>query len=178
MNISNYNKIMIIGNNGSGKSYFAKELSKITKLPLIHLDLEYWLPDWKQVSQIEWSRKQAEFTAKEKWIIDGNYTETMEVRFEKAELIIFLDINRLVCLLSVLKRRHRVRSDFPDYLKYEFNKEFLKFCKRLLEFPKMRKQVIIELHNKYPDKTFLVINKRRLVNKILKQWKEECFISE
>jgi len=40
LNISDYNRIIIVGNNGSGKSFLSKELSVITGLPLIHLDAD------------------------------------------------------------------------------------------------------------------------------------------
>ena len=58
LNLLDYKKIMIIGNNGSGKSYFAKELSKITNMPLFHLDLEFWKPNWEHISENEWIEKQ------------------------------------------------------------------------------------------------------------------------
>jgi hypothetical protein len=31
-----------------------------------------------------------ELTAKEKWIIDGNHTDTMELRFKAADIVIYL----------------------------------------------------------------------------------------
>ena len=42
-----YRKVIVLGNNGSGKSYFSKKLADKTKLPLIHLDLLYWLENWE-----------------------------------------------------------------------------------------------------------------------------------
>jgi len=45
LNIFGYNRIMIVGNNGSGKSFLAKKLAVITGLPLVHLDMEFWRPN-------------------------------------------------------------------------------------------------------------------------------------
>lgn len=66
LNILGYSRIIIVGNNGSGKSFLAKELSVITGLPLIHLDVEFWRPNWEQPPKEEWIKKQMELTSKEK----------------------------------------------------------------------------------------------------------------
>jgi adenylate kinase family enzyme len=42
LDIFGYNRmIIVVGNNGSGKSFLSKELSVITGLPLVHLDVEF-----------------------------------------------------------------------------------------------------------------------------------------
>ena len=44
MNIHQYNRIVVLGLNGSGKSWFSRELAAIMGLPLIHLDAGFWQP--------------------------------------------------------------------------------------------------------------------------------------
>lgn len=165
--------MIIVGNNGSGKSFLSEELSVITGLPLVHLDVEFWRPNWEKPSKEEWLKKQTKLISKEKWIIDGNHTDTMELRFETADIIIFLDINRFVCLAGVLKRLGKKRSDFPQYLEEKLDGGFFRLCKGLWRFSKTRKRTIIGLHKKYPDKTFFVIKGRRKMNKLLSQWRKE-----
>lgn len=116
MDIREFKRIIIIGNNGSGKSYLSKQLSRILKLPLIHLDLAYWGQNWKPTPRKEWEKKQLEITSKDKWIIDGNHTSVLETRFQRTDLIIFLNINRITCLLRVLKRIGEKRTDMPSHL--------------------------------------------------------------
>lgn len=173
MNIFVYSRIIIIGNNGSGKSFLAKELSDITGLPIIHLDVEFWGPNWEQPTKEKWIMKQNELISKEKWIIDGNHTGTMELRFKSADLIIFLDINRLVCLLGVFRRYGKKRSDMPQHLEERFDLEFFKFLKGLWTFNKTRKRTIMKLHEKYLHKSFFVIDSRRKMKKFLNQWRDE-----
>lgn len=173
LDIFRYNRIIIVGNNGSGKSFLTKELSVITGLPLVHLDVEFWRPNWEKPPKDEWIKKQTEFTSKDNWIIDGNHSDTMEMRFKSADLIIFLDINRFTCLISVFKRYGKKRSDMPQYLNERFDIEFLKFFKGLWNFSKTRKRIILELHEKYPNKPFFVIGTRRKKNDLLDQWREE-----
>jgi adenylate kinase family enzyme len=54
LDIFAYNRIIIVGNNGSGKSFLAKELSAITGLPLVHFDVEFWRPNWEEPPKEEW----------------------------------------------------------------------------------------------------------------------------
>ena len=42
-------KVIVIGSPGAGKSVFSKKLSKITKLPLYHLDMIYHKKDGTQI---------------------------------------------------------------------------------------------------------------------------------
>lgn len=167
MDILKYNRIVIIGNNGSGKSFLSKELSTLTGLPTIHLDTEFWRPNWTHLTREEWIEKQNEFISKEKWIIDGNHSSTMELRFKAADLIIFLDINRLVCLLGVFKRHGKKRADMPHYLEERFDLEFLKFLKFLWTFKKTRRDPIMELKEKYSHTPFLTLKNRKEINNLL-----------
>ncbi|MCL2397141.1 MAG: hypothetical protein FWC93_03655 [Defluviitaleaceae bacterium] len=106
MNIFDYRRIAVLGNNGSGKSYLPKKLANATGLPAIHLDTHFWLPNWQTPPEDEWLKKVAGFTAMDRWIIDGNvsYGESMDLRFKRADLIIFLDTNPLICIAGVIKR--------------------------------------------------------------------------
>lgn len=175
MNIFEYNRIIIVGNNGSGKSYLSKELSDITGLPLVHLDVEFWRPNWQMPSKEDWEKKIIELISEEKWIIDGNVNHggTLELRNEATDLIIFLDINRFVCLSGVFKRHGKKRSDLPQHLEEKWDKDFFRFLKGLWCFSKTRKRTIIDSQKKHPDKPLFVIKSRREMNKWLNQWRDE-----
>ena len=166
-----YNRIILIGCMGSGKSWTAKRIAEITGYPLFHLDVEHWKPGWVMSSKEEKIARQQEIISGEKWIVDGTYGSTMELRFAAADLIIYLEINRLVCMCSAARRTGKKRSDLPDYLEEPniFNKEFFQFCKWIWIFPKNNKKKIMDLHEKYPEKEFLRIKSRRQVNKLLKR---------
>jgi adenylate kinase family enzyme len=167
LDIKTFKRIIIVGNSGSGKSYMGKKLSEITNLPLIHLDNVFWQPNWVKTPREEWIKKQRSLIEKEKWIIDGNYNSTLELRFEAADLVIFLDINRFVCLISAFRRHGKKRSDLPDYLVEKVDSEFFDFCKWIWSFYKTGKKKILDLHHKYPDKDFIVINNRKKLKSFL-----------
>ena len=46
----------------------------------------------------EWVARQRELLAGDRWVVDGNYGGTLELRAELADTIVFLDLPRRVCL--------------------------------------------------------------------------------
>ncbi|MEK6205901.1 MAG: hypothetical protein N2B02_09790 [Amylibacter sp.] len=38
-------QVMVFGGSGSGKSMLAQKLGGIIDLPVVHIDLTYWMPD-------------------------------------------------------------------------------------------------------------------------------------
>jgi adenylate kinase family enzyme len=170
-----YRRIIVVGSMGSGKSWLSKHIAEITGYPLYHLDVEFWRPNWVMSSNEEKAARMQEIISGEKWIIDGNYDRTMEMRFTAADLIIFLDMNRLVCIWSVAKRSGKKRSDLPNYLEEPtfFSKIFFDTqLKMIWTFPKTKRKTIMDLHEKYPEKEFLHIKSRRRLKKILKNRNE------
>ena len=121
-------KIAIVGCGGAGKSTLALQLSEILRLPVIHLDKEFWQPGWKMRPKEEEREILEKVARQDEWIIDGNYQATMSTRFEAADTIIFLDFPTLLCLRRVIKRffkyRGTTRPDMtagcPEKLDWEF----------------------------------------------------------
>ncbi len=98
-------RIAIIGLQGAGKSTFAKKLGKKLKRLVIHLDKEYFLPNWeRRYSREGWIVYQNELVKQKKWIIDGNYKSTIDIRLKEADTIIFFDFPKLICIFRTFKR--------------------------------------------------------------------------
>lgn len=98
-------RVVILGSGGAGKSTLARRLGDITGLPVVHLDTLFWLPGWKERDKEEFDRMLLDEVAKDRWIIDGNYSRTMPPRLAAADTILWLDYSRWRCLWGVLKRR-------------------------------------------------------------------------
>lgn len=168
--LQNCRHILILGNNGSGKSHLARRLGSLTGLPVIHLDAAFWKPGWKMPSREEWLHIQQGFICREHWILDGNHISTLEPRFRAADAVIFLDFSRFVCQAGILKRFGKRQQDMPDFLKDQLNLDFFRFCKRMWQFPKTGRKRILALHGKYPDTVFLSIKRRRDLETLLLHW--------
>jgi adenylate kinase family enzyme len=78
--------------------------AEITGLPLIHLDRHYWQPGWTRPDPESWQETVRELAAGPRWIIDGNYGSTLNLRLTAADTLIHLDFSTFVCALRVLRR--------------------------------------------------------------------------
>src|SRR5215510_1198271 len=103
-------KILVIGSGGSGKSTVATRLGALLDLEVIHLDQFFWRPGWISLSPEDWAQTVTELLDRESWIIDGNYSGTLELRFRKCDTIIFLDLSRWLCLWRIVTRALRYRN--------------------------------------------------------------------
>lgn len=124
-------RIIVIGSPGSGKSTFSRKLAIISSIPLIHLDKEFWNSGWVETSREEWIEKQSKLISKDRWIVDGNYGGTMDMRIERADTIISFELNRMVCILSYFKRvitnMNKIRPDMPEGCPESFDFQFMKY---------------------------------------------------
>src|SRR3989344_3359032 len=101
------NRILIIGISGSGKSTFANKLGKTLKREVIHLDKVYYPHPfrWEHTqSRDEWKQTVRNLVVKNKWIIDGHYNSTLSIRIPRADIIIFFNFSKILCLYRVCKR--------------------------------------------------------------------------
>jgi adenylate kinase family enzyme len=97
-------KILVVGANGSGKTTFAKKLSKILNMTHYELDNIFWKPDWMESENAEFRAKVDEVTLGDSWIVDGNYSRNQDLTIGRADTIIWLDVPYSKMLYRVTKR--------------------------------------------------------------------------
>ena len=126
-----YNKILIIGSCGAGKSTLARSLHEATGLPVVHLDTLHWLPGWTERTKEEFLSLLREELEKPSWIIDGNYSGSLPLRLQYCDAVIWLDYSRVTCLWGVVKRiimnRGRTRPDMGPDCPERFDWDFIKY---------------------------------------------------
>jgi adenylate kinase family enzyme len=123
------NRILVIGSPGSGKSIFARKLGERTGLPVHHLDQIYWRAGWVESEREAFRAEVERITAAPHWIIDGNYSGTLETRLAHAGQVILLDLSPLRCTWRILKRviagHGKVRPDMAEGCPERFDLGFL-----------------------------------------------------
>ncbi len=152
-----FQKIIVIGSPGAGKSTFARKLRDVTGLPLFYLDMLWHRPDKTNISKEEFDAKLHEILAQEQWIIDGNYQRTIEMRLKACDTVFFLDFPLDVCLAGAQARIGKSREEMP-WFETELDEEF-KQC--ILEFPKVQLPKIYEMLERYRENKKIIIFKSR-----------------
>lgn len=143
-------RILIIGSPGTGKSTLARQLSLSTGLPVVHLD-QHWhnhglWPDELVTKKSQWRDHVSKLTKEDTWIMDGNYTSTLDIRIPAADLVILLDYPRRIALFRTLKRRvkyHKTkRPDMPNTWREKLS---VHLVVKIWQFKKSRRPRIMEL---------------------------------
>jgi adenylate kinase family enzyme len=104
-------RIHVTGNAGAGKTTLARKLGAKLSIPVTHLDQIVWAPDWREVPAQEREAALSRITGSDSWIIEG---VSRSVR-ERADLVVFLDVPRVVCLWRCIHRTARyLRRPRPE----------------------------------------------------------------
>lgn len=170
-----HKKITIVGNAGSGKTTLAFQLQAKLKLPLYHLDLYYWLPGWQRIGFERFQELQTELCEKDEWIIEGAYIGLVHERIFHADVIIFLDMPRYLCIWSVINRAIRhfgaVIPGSPQECKQQlFGMKFFQFLRWVWDFNKRYQQIITFLLEEYSDsKQIYLLRSRQQLDDFVRQ---------
>ena len=159
-----FQRILVVGCPGSGKSTFARRLQECTGLPLYHLDLLYWRADKTTLPREEFDEALDALLAEERWIIDGNFSRTMERRLQRCDAVFFLDLPTEVCLEGVRQRRGKPRPDLP-WIETEEDAEFMDFIR---SFPEKRAPEIRALLQSHPEVAQTVFHSREEMEEYLR----------
>ena len=150
-------KIIILGCPGSGKSTLARQLQIKTGLPLFHLDNVWWKEDRTHISREEFDQKLEEIISKEKWILDGDYSRTYEVRFRACDTVIFLDYSEEECMSGIKDRIGKDRGDIP-WIDEQLDP---KLVEQVKNYQDKNRPMVYRLIGMYADKEIHIFKTRK-----------------
>ena len=143
-------RVCILGNSGSGKSTLARALAEKLGVPTYHLDAVFWRPGWQEPERPEFNFRVRELALEDSWTLEGNYSDTLPFRLERADLAIVLDLPRWFCLCSVLQRwsanYNKTRADMAPGCPEKVDLEFIRW---IWDGPK-RTEKTLELLKDFP----------------------------
>jgi adenylate kinase family enzyme len=97
----------------------------------VHLDKLFWTVGWVERDKMEFLRDLDAALQGDAWIIDGNYSGTLARRLELCDLVVYLDIPRVRCLLGIVRRvlanYGTTRPDMGEGCPERFDLEFLRY---------------------------------------------------
>lgn len=125
-------RILVMGPSGCGKSTLARHIGKRLGLPVFHLDQAYWRAGWIKTPKANFRTEVERTAALPAWVIDGNYTDTIEPRFRNADTLIYLDIPTWLLMPRIILRTlfyyGRVRPDAALGCPERLDLAFLRFA--------------------------------------------------
>ena len=150
------NRILILGCPGSGKSTFARALAARTGLPVVHFDNLWWRADGTHISREDFDRAMGELLEGERWILDGDYSRTYEVRIRACDTAIFLDYPEDVCMAGIIARVGQDRPDMP-WTEGTLDPELVA---QVQSYRRDNRPQVLSLLQSYPEKHSVIFTSR------------------
>lgn len=158
-------KFAIIGLPGSGKSTFASKLGKMLNLPVHHLDRHVFELGGKKRDKQEFIKTQKAMLDEDAWVVEGCSFSTFEMRFAKADVLIYFHFPRWICFWRLFKRLFNHQKDFGGLR--AINWEILKYT---WNFDKEKRDRIEELRDKYSQTNFLIFKNQKDADRFLNSY--------
>ncbi|MBI2706825.1 MAG: DNA topology modulation protein [Proteobacteria bacterium] len=162
-----YKRIMIFGLPGSGKSTFATTLNHQLKIPFYHLDKYFYVENWVERDTGDFLNIQQKLVEQDTWIIDGNALRSLEMRYARADLILYFCMPRLLCLARLIKRRFFKDSSIEDRAKGCRERLPFHLIRYMWTFDHRASPVLNRLQKTYPNTPFYKIRSSKDVEKVL-----------
>ncbi len=101
-----FERVLIMGNGGSGKTWLARRIGKQLLLPIIHLDDIHWEPGRYGIARDRTLRDEMVRAAAQEdhWIMEGVYGQLVNMVLSRVTALIWIDLPEEACIANVKER--------------------------------------------------------------------------
>ncbi len=168
-------RILVLGNSGSGKSTTANIIGEKLNIKAHHLDSYFWEPNWEHISKPELKELIKEIIKNDAWVIDGNYSSSLDIRLKEADTVVYLDFTTLTSLYRVVKRRimyhNKTRPDMGEGCNEKIDLDFLKW---IIGFKRKNRPKLMRLIEENFDGDIIFIKNKGEYNRFIKGLDKRC----
>ena len=108
------------------------------------LDQEFWQPGWRATPAAAWRARVADLVNGDRWIIEGNYSGTLDIRLPRADCALWFDYPRWIAFPRIAKRiitsYGQVRPDMAPGCPEQIDRGFLRW---VWDFPAQSRPLIV-----------------------------------
>lgn len=123
-NMKGYERIVVIGTSGSGKTTMACNIAKRLAVPHVELDSLHWEANWTEAKVEDFCERVRSAVAGDAWVVCGNYSAVRSLVWPRAEMVVWLDYSFQVIMSRLLRRT--LRRAFTREELWNGNKESLR----------------------------------------------------
>jgi len=101
-----FERVLIMGNGGSGKTWLARRIGEQLHHPIIHLDDIHWEPGRYGIARDRTLRDEMVTAAAndDRWIMEGVYGQLVNLVLNRATALIWIDLPEEACIANVKER--------------------------------------------------------------------------
>jgi putative MATE family efflux protein len=122
-------RVIVMGGAGAGKSTFSRALGQKLGVPVIHLDRYFFGPGWAKVEFTTVRQRVAEALVPNRWVVDGTYSDLLDLMLPQLDLIIWLEQPFFRRLYRTWRKtrihKNRPRADRPDGAEERFTLSYV-----------------------------------------------------
>jgi adenylate kinase family enzyme len=100
-------RVSVVGAPGSGKTTLGVQLAASIDVPFVELDALFHQAGWQDLTPAEFRSRVTEATAGDAWVVDGNYQVVLDLVWDRADTVLWLDLPRRVVMYRVVLRTIR-----------------------------------------------------------------------
>ena len=100
-------RINVVGVSGSGKSTLAKQIAQRLRLAYFEMDEMFWLPNWQEPDDEDFFERIDQVTQEEAWVLDGNYRRLQQIKWQRVQVVVWIDLPYAQVIWQLVKRTYR-----------------------------------------------------------------------
>ncbi|KQO80981.1 AAA family ATPase [Rhizobium sp. Leaf262] len=115
--VSKASRIMVVGSSGGGKTTLSQGIASHRGVEYFSIDRDVrWISGWTQRERGEQLRILKDIVRRDRWLLDGSGPSTFDIRLPRTDIVIWMRLPRITCLVGVAKRVARHYGTVRPYM--------------------------------------------------------------